>query len=223
MGWGILHLEVAMSSSDPFDLTDFPWPCNDDDLFDTSGPWTGHAVLDWQRNAVSGRMDGYRRAAEVLVEHVLKHRGDLDYLIFPIANCWRHHVELQLKSLLTALRQFHDEPDGIVRGHDVLKLWREVQPRLASAFPDEPPSDAVNVGRVIQQLHSADPDGQNFRYHRRTDGSLALTGIDRVDVRAWHDALGGVSNFLSGAGGILSEYQEIKDDLERDMRDDYGP
>ena len=76
-----------MSSSDPFDLTDFPWPCNDDDLFDTSGPWTGHAVLDWQRNAVSGRMDGYRRAAEVLVEHVLKHRGDLDYLIFPIANC----------------------------------------------------------------------------------------------------------------------------------------
>lgn len=211
-----------MSSSDRFDLTDFPWPGNDDDLFDISGRWTGHALLDWQRNTVSGRTDGYRRAAEVLVEHVLQHRSDLDYLIFPIANCWRHHVELQLKSLLTALRRFLDEPYDTVRGHDVLKLWREVQPRLASAFPDEPPSDAANVCRVLQQLHSADPDGQNFRYHRRTDGSLALTGIDRVDVRAWHDALLGVSNFLSGAAGLLSEYQEIKDDLEREMRSDYG-
>jgi hypothetical protein len=212
-----------MSTSDPFDLTDFPWPGNDDDLFDTSGPWTGHAVLDWQRDTVVGRMEGYRRAAEVLVEHVLRHRGDLDFLIYPIANCWRHHVELQLKSLLTALRQFLDEPDGTVRGHDVLKLWREVQPRLASAFPDEPPSDAANVGRVVQQLHSADPDGQNFRYHRRTDGSLALAGIDRVDVRAWHGALQAVSNFLEGASGQLSEYQDIKDDLEDEMRGDYGP
>lgn len=35
-----------MSTTDPFDLTDFPWPGHDDDLFDTSGPWTGHAVLD---------------------------------------------------------------------------------------------------------------------------------------------------------------------------------
>jgi len=212
-----------MSTSDPFDLTDFPWPSNDDDLFDTSGPWTGHAVLDWQRDTVVGRMEGYRRAAEVLVEHVLQHRGDLDFLIYPIANCWRHYVELRLKSLLTALRRFLDEPDGTVRGHDVLKLWREVQPRLASAFPDEPPSDAANVGRVVQQLHSADPDGQNFRYHRRTDGSLALTGIDRVDVRAWHGALLRVSNFLEGAAGRLSEYQELKDDLEREMRGDYGP
>jgi hypothetical protein len=179
-------------------------------------------VLDWQRDTVVGRMEGYRRAAEVLVEHVLQHRGDLDFLIYPIANCWRHHVELQLKSLLTALRRFLDEPDGTVRGHDVLKLSREVQPRLASAFPDEPPSDAANVGRVVQQLHSADPDGQNFRYHRRTDGSLALTGIDRVDVRAWHGALLAVSNFLEGAAGRLSEYQELKDDLERKMRGDYG-
>jgi hypothetical protein len=107
--------------------------------------------------------------------------------------------------------------------HDVLKLWRQVQPRLASAFPDEPPSDAANVGRVIQQLHSADPDGQNFRYHRRTDGSLALTGIDRVDIRAWHDALLRASNFLEGAVGQLSEYQQLKDDLEREMRADYDP
>jgi hypothetical protein len=56
-----------MSTSDSFDLTDLAWPSDDDDLFDTSGPWTGHAVLDWQGDTVVGRVEGYRRAAEVLV------------------------------------------------------------------------------------------------------------------------------------------------------------
>ena len=70
---------------------------------------------------------------------------------------------------------------------------------------------------------NADPDGQNFRYHRRTDGSLALSGIGRVDVRAWHVALLAVSNFLEGAADRLSEYQELKDDLESEMRGDYSP
>ena len=39
----------------------------------------------------------------------------------------------------------------------------------------------------------------------------------------WHGALLRVSNFLEGAAGRLSEYQELKDDLEREMRGDYGP
>jgi hypothetical protein len=44
-----------------------------------------------------------------------------------------------------------------------------------------------------------------------------------VDVRAWHGALLRVSNFLERAVGRLSEYQALKDDLEREMRGDYGP
>lgn len=211
-----------MSDSGQLDAGDFPWPGDDDDLFDTSGPWTGHAVLDWQRDTVVGRMEGNRRAAEVLVDHVLRHRGDLDFLIYPIANCWRHHIELQLKSLLSSLRRLLGEPAKPSRGHDVLKLWHQVQPRLASAFPDESSEDQENVARVLRQLHSADPDGQNFRYHRRTDDSLALAGIERLDVRAWHDALSRVSNFLDGARGRVSYDQDAKDDLEREMRRDCG-
>ena len=37
----------------------------------------------------------YRRAAEILAEHVLAHRGDLDLVVFPLAGCWRQHVELR--------------------------------------------------------------------------------------------------------------------------------
>ena len=207
-----------MSDSDQFDLGTFPWPGSDDDLLDVSGPWTGHAILDWQRDTVIGRMEGYRRAAEVLVQHALEHRADLDFLIYPVANCWRHHIELQLKYLLPILKRLLGEPAGSIKGHDVVKLWDEVQPRLASAFPEEPRADSDNVGRLLRQLHNLDPDGQNFRYHRRTDGSLALTNIGRLDIQTWHKVLVRVSNFLSAAADHTSYHQEIKDELERDMR-----
>jgi hypothetical protein len=93
-----------------------------------------------------------------------------------------------------------------------------VEPLLASAFPDEPREDRDNVGRVLQQLYSVDPDGQNFRYHRRTDGSLALTSLDRLDMRTWHNVLIRVSNFLGAVGDAASHYQETKDELERELR-----
>lgn len=212
-----------MPTSDQFDPDESLWPRDTDDLLDTSGPWTGHALLDWQRGTGTGRMEGFRRAAEVLVGHVLQRRGDLDFLFYPIANCWRHHIELQLKSLVVALNRLLDAPAAPPRGHDVMKLWDQVRPKLATAFPKEPPRDAENVDRVLRQLHAVDPDGQNFRYHRRTDGSLALPDVDRVDIRAWHGALIRVSNYLDGAAGQVSYHQEMKDDLKREAVYGDGP
>jgi hypothetical protein len=219
----MLRLEEAMPDLDPFDFGEFSWPSGSDDLFDTSGSWTGHALLDWQRDTVTGRQEGFRRSAEILVDHVLKHRGDLDFLIYPIANNWRHHIELSLKSLLVALYRLRDEPANPPRGHDLLRLWEKARPMLEAAFPDEPADDAENVDRVLCQLHAADPGGQDFRYHRRADGRLALEGIDRLDVRAMHDALIRVSNFLDGAAERVWYDLDVKDDLDRELRRDYGP
>ncbi len=50
---------------------------------------------------------------------------------------------------------------------------------------------------------------------------FALANVDRLDIRTWHGTLVGVSSFLGGAAGMVSSYQEIKDDLEREMRRDY--
>jgi hypothetical protein len=57
----MLRLEEAKPDLDPFDFSEFPWPSGSDDLFDTSGSWTGHALLDWQRDTVTGRQEGFRR------------------------------------------------------------------------------------------------------------------------------------------------------------------
>jgi hypothetical protein len=104
-----------------------------------------------------------------------------------------------------------------------MKLWNQARPKLAATFPEEPPRDAENVDRILRQLHAVDPDGQNFRYHRRTDGSLTLRDVDRLDIRAWHSGLIRVSNYLDGAAGQVSYHREMRDDLEREAGYGDGP
>jgi len=192
---------------------EFRWPSANDDLLDTSGSWTRHAEFDWRRDTIVGRMEGYHRAALVLAEQTIRHPSDINFLIYPIVNCWRHHIELQLKALLPVLQKFLDEPVNERPGHSILRLWEEVEPRLRRADPHKP-EDLEHAGRLIRQLHDLDPDGQNFRYHRRRDGTLALAGKDRIDIEVLQNCLDGVSNFLYGAHDKICHDQEVRDALE---------
>lgn len=204
--------------TESFDLDSYRWPSAEEDLLDTSGPWTGHALLDWQRDAIFGRAEGFKRSAEVLVEHVLAERSDLDFLIYPIANNWRHCLELLLKALLADLRRLFDEPVKQPRGHDLMKLWSEVRVRIEKAHPEEGTDALEHAERLLRQLHTLDPDGQNFRYHRRMDGTLALVDVDRLDVRAFHNGLTAVAHLLGGATDQIDNDLEIKWEMEREYR-----
>src|SRR5258707_11691703 len=62
------------------------------------------------------------------------------------SNCWRHHIELQLKDLLRLLQELLGEAVTSKRGHNVLGLWQEVEPRLIAAYPEEPHVDDDNIG-----------------------------------------------------------------------------
>jgi len=64
---------------------------------------------DWQFNACMSvasvgswivYADSFKKAADRLVEHVARERGDLDFFILPIMFLYRHSLELQLKDLV---------------------------------------------------------------------------------------------------------------------------
>jgi hypothetical protein len=90
---------------DPQEIETTPWPERDHDLLATGADWTSHAVIGSYKDQTYGRMEGYRRGAEILAEHVLTKDRDLDTVVFQLAACWRHHIELRLKALLGALQQ----------------------------------------------------------------------------------------------------------------------
>ena len=137
---------------------------------------------------------GFRRAAEILQAAMLAQHSvrDLDTVIFPYAACWRHHVELQLKSLLAQLRALSDLPVEGRHHHQIDQLWQEARKLMAEHFPGQK-ADLAAAGKVIIQLARMDPDGQEFRYAAKRDGSRTLPGIDRINLVAFHEAMIGVA------------------------------
>lgn len=195
-----------------------PWPKGTHTLFNPPKDFRRAAFFDSGRGTPHGRIEGYKLSAEVLFERMMNARSDRDFLVYPYANNWRHSIELQLKELLALLVYLYDEkaPEDIEGTHNLALLWSKVSPLLQKAFPDERPMLSKTVTRVVGQMTSLDPDGQDFRYSVRTDGSPALQGRESIDLAEFHEALQGVSSFLDGGTMGVSELCETKRDLERE-------
>jgi hypothetical protein len=68
-------------------------------------------------------------------------------------------------------------------------------------------------------LTALDPDGQELRYHERTDGTPSLQGHPHIDVPKFHESLLGVTAFLDGTTEGIHQAIEF----EREMAWEYGP
>jgi hypothetical protein len=58
-------------------------------------------------------------------------------VIFPFAACWRHYVELQLKSLIEQCQKLLDQTAKRRGGHNIEQLWSEMRPLLVQLHPQE--------------------------------------------------------------------------------------
>lgn len=199
-----------------FDDIEQNWPAEHHDL---SAPPTHHSHMSdigWQRRmGLYGRIQGFRRAAEILYNTMRADQSvrDLDTVVFPYLTCWRHHIELQLKSILAQLRVMCDMPAKAAHHHKIDQLWVETQKIIATEFPDEK-DDLVNVGRLIRQLSKIDPDGQEFRYAYRRDGSDTLPDVDRINLLEFHEAMLGVAQYLDAADTAVSETISMKHEID---------
>lgn len=147
------------------------WPRKDLNLRARSSDSHVYTFLAWQQGKdLQGRIMGYRRAAEILATAMLadsRNIRDLDTVIFPFVACWRHYVELQLKSLITQCQELLGLPITRRGGHNIEQLWSELRSLLVQAYPGEEKRDLSIVGRLLKQFAQMDPDNQDFRYAER--------------------------------------------------------
>jgi hypothetical protein len=197
------------------------WPSAESDLrrAPTFPRLAAHFDAAWGSEV--GRVEGYRLAAEVLVRHMVRHRGDRDFLIYPFANSWRHHFELSLKLLLNVLQRCNDEAATPVLTHDLKKLWEETKRKLETDDGIKKEAALRDADRVIGQLYSLDPDGQNFRYFKRRNGSTALDGEGPIDLLAFHEALSSVASFLSASLEVVYVYDDRRREMEAEFSADH--
>jgi hypothetical protein len=170
---------------------DIPWPSASDSLFGPEDDWRAIACLDWARGSAVVRALGYQRAAEVLFEEIAGGR-DQDLLVYPFALCWRHHLELELKTLIRAAANFLEEPvsaaaEAALGQHGLLDLWAQCRPLLERVDPRDD-TDLDHAGRLIAQLHKIDPSGEAFRYATTKGGEATLRQVkdDRLAVDRFH-------------------------------------
>lgn len=99
-----------------------------------SGPWFAQINAPWQRKSIIddsptnllplGYIEGYKTAADMLLEQLSPYDPRLDLLVFPIFFLYRQFIELLLKKVY---ENYHtrDEQRSMLKqcGHDLVKLF----------------------------------------------------------------------------------------------------
>lgn len=213
------------STSDDFGISaELPWPKGNHTLDARKADWRSAAYFT--SSAAPGeyvRIEGFRQAAELIFTQMLASSVDRSHLVYPFVYTWRHTIELQLKELLGVLRQSGQISfdDDLLRTHNLAKLWSAVgsitEDLIETAVARKVELKAAT--RIIGQLTAIDPDGQELRYHLRTDGSPSLANHNHIDPPRFQEAMQACSAFLDGF--IEHAFQELE--FQQEMAREFGP
>lgn len=206
-------------------MDDFLWPVPGLNILAGDNDARYHASLQWQHQSPDmreyGYISGFRLAAELMFEHVKRTGHDQDRLVFPFGMCWRHHIELQLKSLQMELKRYQREPIDGRPTHNLDKLWKDVRERLETVRPNDT-SDLDTVEGLLKQLHDTDSSNQEFRYPNKNDKTPSLGKVSSVDLAAFHDSMLRLSAFFGAASTAVYEDAQTRAEIEQEMRDEFG-
>jgi len=121
--------------------------------------------------------EGYRKAANILVAHVVKTRANIDFLVFPIIFLCRQHLELRMKEIIVnggKLLRINDLIDHkksinipeVPANHDLEKVWEVCNKILERIFEynESVPKCLKTIDICISDFNKIDPSSMAFRY-----------------------------------------------------------
>ena len=164
-------------------------------------------------------VEGYRAAAGALFDFAESSHRSPDYLVFPLAFLWRHHLELALKDIIAVGRQLAGEDWGFPPHHLLLDLWSEARGYIAECGDPEAP-ELTNVEANLREFQTIDPGADGFRYplnRKQTDRSLP-NAPDQVNLRVLHEAMEALANFFSAVRMELGQRLEYLTTIDAEYR-----
>lgn len=169
----------------------------------------------------------YYEAAEYIVAGVC--RGDLNPYVHGAAGVFlfRHYVELALKYVLFYSRWLEDHSknaDEIVmfkKTHDLNWLWERIKAEVPVKLGGETWDgfDTDFIGKLVKDLHKADPGSYGFRYNGETFG-VEPKGINDevvIDFEALCAQMKHVYNVLHSMQVYLIETHGMNAEWEAEM------
>lgn len=195
------------------------WPKEGDKLFGPGKDPKTIALLEQWGHGFSLYADGYKKAADIVVEKVAETGSDQDYLLYPVCFLYRHYVELRLKELIDLGRRLFSSSNGFPETHKIDSLWSECRPLLEKAFPEGDKSDLDVIQTCIQEFASVDPKSESFRYPKDKQGKPTLEGLKAIDLKNLSEVMNRLAGLL--AASVYSMLEMIQ--LESEVLSYYGP
>ena len=158
---------------------------------------------------------GYKRAGDLLIEHVLDKYINHDTLVYPIGFLYRQYIELQLKELISKGSLLLDEPKQFPKTHNIDKLWAQCRKILEKIFPEDNPNIFNATEECIHQFSEKDPTSEAFRYPIDKKGKKLLPGLTHINLKNFSDIMSKLSNLLDAADMGISYELDIKWEIER--------
>lgn len=182
-------------------------------LLASDSDWHNNACLNYMPDHGTAYTEGYRRAADILINHIDESGRDQDFLVYPVLFLYRHHLELLIKQIIGLALALAEDPDKHQYkkdDHNLNNLWPLAQKLILEVDDSYRPSDFKIVKEVVKALHQADERATDFRYARRNDGIRSLEGIHYVNARRFGEKMGEASDLLDGVDNGLRYLLDCK-------------
>jgi hypothetical protein len=177
---------------------------------------------DWQNNAciyplavdpTYAYIEGYKRAADLLVSHIKATSRDQDFLVYPIVYLYRHHLELSLKEIVrNGSTLLDDSALKAEQTHSLTKLWPIAKKVIQKVWPEEPDnSEYVKIDHFISEIAKFDDSSTTFRYPRTRQGANTVQGLQHINLRHFAECMQSICSLLDGASLGISFYLDEKE------------
>lgn len=188
------------------------------DLFSGDADWHNNACLNFVNDHGWGYAEGYRRAAELLTQHIDTHGRDQDLLVYPLVFLYRHHIELAIKRIITLSLLMVDDPSRSKpkASHNLNTLWAAARKLLREVDATFPRANHKNTDCVIKELNRIDERSTAFRYDRTQDGDPSLQGITLINTRRFSQKIKAASDELSCMDSHISYLLGLHEDMMSD-------
>lgn len=175
------------------------------DLFRSGDNWKLNACVNFVRDDWSLYAEGFHMGAEALIRGVVDSRGQsIDFLIYPIAFCYRHAIELQLKAAVHWGRKYLGESSPTYpHGHTLASsqrkaLWEECRSIAERVWPEGPQNELDDVEKILLESETHDPIGQAFRYPVDSKGIRTKADLTHINLQEFHAKAESAYKLLDG-------------------------
>jgi hypothetical protein len=184
---------------------EFRWPTAGDQAFVAAhNPLENANIADDEFTRLVLMMEGYRKAADLMVAQTISESADRDFLVCPIIFNYRQFIELSLKYIIATY-------GPVVRvaanwnTHDLETLWNAFKGVLDAYGTSDPDDADPVVAQLVAEFAKIVPGSYSHRYPVDRQGKPLPLAVADLHLPTLADVMDGVAGYFTGCDGYLSE------------------